>query len=194
MIEQTAYGNTLERDGNRSPLVAPQGLYPCEGVDRWLAVSVATDEQWAGLVRALGKPEWATDPALQTYPGRRAAHDHIDEQLTAWCVGRDADVLAQMLIDEGVPASAVRDARLAADHPQYLARRYYETVTHPEVGEFPSSTVPFRFASVDRWIRRTAPTLGEHNHEILVGELGLTETEYETLEARGVIGTRPAGV
>jgi crotonobetainyl-CoA:carnitine CoA-transferase CaiB-like acyl-CoA transferase len=64
VLEATAYGNLLERDGNRSPHVAPQGLYRARDDETWLAVSVATVEQWAGLVDALGAPEWATDPEL----------------------------------------------------------------------------------------------------------------------------------
>jgi crotonobetainyl-CoA:carnitine CoA-transferase CaiB-like acyl-CoA transferase len=42
VIESSAYGNLLHRDGNRSPLAAPQGLYPCAGgepgAENWLAL------------------------------------------------------------------------------------------------------------------------------------------------------------
>ena len=64
VIEYTAHGVVLERDGNRSPGAAPQGLYPAAGDDNWLAISVETDAQWEALVHALGSPTWATDPAL----------------------------------------------------------------------------------------------------------------------------------
>jgi crotonobetainyl-CoA:carnitine CoA-transferase CaiB-like acyl-CoA transferase len=53
--------------------------------------------------------------------------------------------------------------------------------------------VPFRFASVDHWIDTAAPTLGQHNHEILT-ELGCSEDEIVELEATDVIGTRPLGL
>ncbi len=36
----------MQRDGNRSPWAAPQGVYACLGVEQWLAISVATDDQW----------------------------------------------------------------------------------------------------------------------------------------------------
>jgi crotonobetainyl-CoA:carnitine CoA-transferase CaiB-like acyl-CoA transferase len=58
----------------------------------------------------------------------------------------------------------------------------------------PTPTLPFRFASVDRWLRTPAPTLGEHNHEILVDELGVDEATYAELEANQIIGTRPLGL
>ena len=49
-------------------------------------------------------------------------------------------------------------------------------------------------AGIDRWIRFPAPTLGQHNHEVLSSILGLDEAEIERLENQGVIGTRPAGL
>ena len=58
VLEWSAYGNLITREGNRSPLAAPQGLYPCAGgepgMERWLAISVASDDQWRALGKALG--------------------------------------------------------------------------------------------------------------------------------------------
>ena len=54
--------------------------------------------------------------------------------------------------------------------------------------------MPFRYASVDRWLRRAAPTLGADNTSILGEVLGLSSDELAALEADGVIGTRPRGV
>jgi crotonobetainyl-CoA:carnitine CoA-transferase CaiB-like acyl-CoA transferase len=80
------------------------------------------------------------------------------------------------------------------DHPQHNARGFYEEIDHPAVGRQRTPTLPFRFASIDRWLRTCAPLLGEHNHEILVDDLGLDEAEYTALEAKGIIGDRPKGL
>jgi crotonobetainyl-CoA:carnitine CoA-transferase CaiB-like acyl-CoA transferase len=42
------------------------------------------------------------------------------------------------------------------------------------------------------WHKSPPPTLGQHNAEILAGELGLSEFEIEDLRERQIIGTRPA--
>jgi crotonobetainyl-CoA:carnitine CoA-transferase CaiB-like acyl-CoA transferase len=62
------------------------------------------------------------------------------------------------------------------------------------VGRIPVMTQPFRWSGIDRWIRFPAPTLGQHNHEVLSSILGLDEAEIERLEDQGVIGTRPVGL
>jgi crotonobetainyl-CoA:carnitine CoA-transferase CaiB-like acyl-CoA transferase len=193
-IEATAYGNLLERDGNRSPGHAPQGLYRTQGDERWLALSVATDEQWRALVDALGAPDWAADPGLATHAARRARHDDLDAHLAAWASEQDADAAAELLVAHGVPASAARDPRSMYDHPQHRARGFYEDIDHPVVGVRATPTPPFRFASLPRWLRTAAPTLGAHNHDILVGDLGVDESRYSELERDQIIGTRPKGV
>jgi crotonobetainyl-CoA:carnitine CoA-transferase CaiB-like acyl-CoA transferase len=194
VIEATAYGNLLERDGNRSPNAAPQGLYPGRGDDNWLAISVESDEQWQALVRALGAPAWAADPELGSYATRRARHDELDNHLAQWAAEHDVAEAAELLVAHGVPAAVGRDPRSMYDHPQLRARGFYEEVDHPVVGRHWLPTMPFRFASVDRWVRTPAPLLGQHNHEILVGGLGVSDGDYVTLEADGVIGQRPKGV
>ncbi|MCH8133571.1 MAG: CoA transferase, partial [Myxococcales bacterium] len=79
-------------------------------------------------------------------------------------------------------------------NPQFQARGYFETPDHPVVGPMPLPSLPFRYASVDRWLRTAAPTLGQHNEAVLCGILGLSLDELHGLEDDGVIGTRPGGL
>ena len=199
VVESSAYGNLMQRDGNRSPLAAPQGLYPCAdgqpGMEKWLALSVATDAQWRALCSALGDPEWATASALGTRAGRREAHDAIDERLRAWTRQRQRAEIVDELRALGIPASVVADpCRLLQTNPQLQARSYFETPNHPVVGAMPLPSLPFRYASIARWLRMPAPTIGQHNEPVLCGILGLSPDELRDLEAEGVIGTRPKGL
>ena len=66
VVEYSAYGRLLERRGNRSATCVPQGVYRTADVDpdgtrdRWVAISVADDEQWAALCGVLSRPEWSS--------------------------------------------------------------------------------------------------------------------------------------
>jgi crotonobetainyl-CoA:carnitine CoA-transferase CaiB-like acyl-CoA transferase len=79
------------------------------------------------------------------------------------------------------------------EHPHLAGRGSYELAELPHAGTIPLPTLPFRRVGRPAWLTRRPPTLGEHNHEVLVGELGLTEDEYADLAAREIIGTAPVG-
>ena len=194
VVEFGASGTVLDRRGNRGP-GAPQNVYACAGHEEWLALAVMTDDQWRTLRDVLDDPVWARDAALATAAGRRAAHDAIDEGLAAALATRDARELSEALASRGVPAGRVVDARETALNPQMRHRGFFEVEEHPVTGSHPIPVMPFRFRHhPEPWLRRPAPTLGQHNHEVLGGILGLTDDELAELEASGIVGTRPSGV
>jgi len=59
------------------------------------------------------------------------------------------------------------------------------------VGEQPQPSPPYRTATAPFGIERPAPTLGQHNHEVLTTLLGLDDAEIVALEREGIIGTKP---
>jgi crotonobetainyl-CoA:carnitine CoA-transferase CaiB-like acyl-CoA transferase len=191
VIEHDTTGVVLHRSGNRGPTAAPQGVYPCDGDDCWVAIAVASDEQWLGLRSVLGDPAWAGDATLASAAGRHDGHDRIDAELAAWCATQKAEAAAEQLSAAGVPAEVVIAAPDCVDNPQLRHRRLFEVVDHPVVGRHEIPTMPFRFSHVDRWATRPAPTLGQHNDEVL-GEVATT-AELERLRDDGVIGERVVG-
>jgi crotonobetainyl-CoA:carnitine CoA-transferase CaiB-like acyl-CoA transferase len=196
VIEHSAHGALLTRAGNRGPCAAPQNLYEAAGDDerrrddRWVAIAVATDDQWASLRGALGDPDWAADPALATAAGRVQAHDHIDAHLQDWCRARPADEIVDRLWEAGVPVGKVAQPHCQPELPQLEHRAFFEELDHPVIGRSRYSTLPMRFScGPERLHQRHAPLLGEHNAELL-GEIGLAPADIAALEAEGIIGDR----
>jgi len=203
LVEYTAYGHLMERDGNRAPTAAPQGLYYCkldEGQpaedENLIALSVENDDQWQAFKRALGNPDWAEEPRFATHAGRRENHDELDELIEAWSKEQDYAQAVQKIVAQGVPVGRVELPRNAYRHPQFVARGFLEEVEHPVIGKHPIPGMPFRLASRGdkAWIYSPAPTLGQHNHEILGQLLGQSAADIEMLEREQVIGTVPSGI
>jgi crotonobetainyl-CoA:carnitine CoA-transferase CaiB-like acyl-CoA transferase len=197
IVEYSAYGALLDRAGNRGPTAAPQNLYRSADVDEfgrldsWVAIAVATDNQWERLCDALGSPSWAMDPKLSTEAGRRAEQDLIDERLAAWCEHRSGDEIVASLWDAGVPVAKVMQPHRQTELDQLAFRGFFEDVDHPVGGRARLSTVPIKSSSDPKHVHtRPAPLLGQHNHELLT-ELGLTSTDIADLEADGIIGQVP---
>lgn len=192
-LEWSAYGRVMERDGNRGPAACPQGIYATDAVEQWVAIACETDEQWLRLVEVLGDDR-LRDPRYATAADRRRDHDEIDAVIAGWTRGRARDAAADTLAAAGVPAAAVRDVRTVHEHPQAVARGYFEWVDHPVAGRHLTPGMPYRSRHVDEWVHLPAPTLGQHNAEVLGGWLGYGDDELDELTREGVIGTRPPGV
>lgn len=197
VVEHSAYGALLQRDGNRGPTAAPQNLYLTadadpDGIqDSWIAIAVATDEQWLALREALGGPDWAMDPALTGEFGRREHKDAIDAALSAWCARRSGDEIVDCLWQAGVPVGKVLQPHEQPTLPPLQAREFFEDVDRAITGTTRHSTLPIRFSrGPERFHRAPAPLLGEHNDEVL-GSLGLDADEIAVLADDGLIGRVP---
>src|SRR5207245_973064 len=141
-----------------------------------------------------GRTATPSFPAVPTDDGRRAAHDQVETELSAWTATREVDELVELLARHAVPAAAVVDARDIAFNPQLAARGFFEVEDHPVTGPHPVPVMPFRFASrrTEGWMRRPSPTVGQHNDEVL-RELGLADADLAGLRERAIIGERPLG-
>ncbi len=174
--------------GNRHPVHAPQGVYRCEGEDRWVAVSVPDDGAWRALCAVLGAPdEWAAWPVAE----RRRRHDDIDAALTAWTAVRRSTEAAAALQTAGVPAGHVADARDLVEDPQLAARGFFAVLDHPSTGPLAWHRLPIRSATLATAPRRSAPLMGEGNRALLAGWAGLSEERIGALVEGGVLGDLP---
>jgi crotonobetainyl-CoA:carnitine CoA-transferase CaiB-like acyl-CoA transferase len=191
VVEHSAYGRLLERRGNRSATCVPQGVYRTADVDpdgtrdRWVAISVADDDQWRAVVIALG----LGDESSMTFDQRRAVEDALDERIAAWCATRPADEIVDALSGAGVPCERVVRAHEHDQLPPVVARKLFERVEHPVTGAADYIGAPFRFTNGPRAHHRTrSPLLGEHNRDVLTRVLGLADADIDRLEADGVVG------
>jgi crotonobetainyl-CoA:carnitine CoA-transferase CaiB-like acyl-CoA transferase len=189
VVEHSAYGRLLERLGNRSATCVPQGIYRTADVDpdgtrdRWVAISVADDDQWRTLAAALG-----VDVELRT------DHDALDGHITAWCETRSTDEIVARLSGGGVPCEPVVRAHEHDELPPAVARRLFERIDHPVTGTADYIGAPVRFTRGPvRHHRARSPLLGEHNRDVLTRLLGLADADVDRLHADGIIGEVAVG-
>ena len=182
ILDYQVNGHAVTRLGNRSRFAAPQGCYPCQGDDAWLAIAVDMDEQWRALCRVLGSVD-----AYPTNAERVAAHDQIDAVITAWTSSREADAAMRELQAAGVPAGVVQRSSNLLRDPQYAHREFYRCFEHGEMGRVPYAGHQYRISGYDNGPRGPAPMLGEHSFEVLSDILGLSEEELSAAFAAGAI-------
>ncbi len=182
-LDAARTGDERAECGNESLSAAPQGVYPCAGDDRWIAIAVCDDAAWRGLVRGL---DWVADAALATVDGRIDARERIDQALTTWTATRDADDAAAHLQSHGVSAMMVMGPDDHHADPHLRAREFIVELEHPEVGVEHHVGNPLRMTRTAQRIAVAAPCLGANTHSVLGSALGLSSEAVDDLIVRGV--------
>ena len=188
--------------GNRHPYLAPHGAYRCKGDpspgsgqgDAWVAIAVRNDEEFSRLCKEMGWPELATDERFTTGLARLKHQDELDEAIGAWTATLDKDEVMRRLQRAGVPAGALLTPHGAFKDPHLRARGFFQTVTHPEAGTHEYASPFIRLSKTPLSIRRPAPCLGEHNHHLYRGLLGVDTETFANLRTEGHVGEVYAAV
>jgi len=188
IIDYHVSGRLATRNGNRSETAAPHGAYPCEGDDQWCAIAVENDQQWAGLRRALGEPDWAKDQRFDKAEGRLAHQDEIETKLSEWTQTKAPKSAMEILHSEGVPAGVVQRSSDLQRDPQLAHRRFFRYMEHQEMGNIPYTGHQFRISGYDSGPRSAAPVMGQHNDEVMREVLGMTEDEITEAIIGGALG------
>jgi crotonobetainyl-CoA:carnitine CoA-transferase CaiB-like acyl-CoA transferase len=86
----------------------------------------------------------------------------------------------------GVHAGVVNTMRDLFSDPQIEFRNIWQEQEHPEIGPHHYRMVSYKLSETPGSIRRPAPCLGEHNHEVFSEWLNLSEKEYREYQEQGV--------
>jgi crotonobetainyl-CoA:carnitine CoA-transferase CaiB-like acyl-CoA transferase len=176
-----------ERMGNRYPYAVPHGAYRCRGEDRWCAIAVFADDEWASFCKVIGNPAWTGDPRFTTFTARKEHEDELDKLVESWTVNYSAEDVMRLMQEAGVPGGILETGEDLVEHdPQLMERHYFWKLEHPEVGEYYASRLPFVLSRSPYQLRR-APLLGEHNEYVLKEMLGMSDDEIAELVIEGVI-------
>jgi crotonobetainyl-CoA:carnitine CoA-transferase CaiB-like acyl-CoA transferase len=168
-------------------------VYRCQGADRWIAITVSTDDEWQRLRAVMGHPPWAQEPRFDTVASRWQHRRELDERIGQWTEAHDNEALMQLLQAHGVPAGAVLTARDLVANPHLRERGYFEVFTNanaPRVGPRVYAGRPFRIPNIPEALTLVS-ALGQHNVEILRAVAQLSAGEIQQLLDAGIIATRP---
>lgn len=196
VIDFTAYGDLLDRQENKTKQFAPQGVYACVGEDHWIALSVENDEQWQQLYALMAADGMAAPLAelnCQNLAARTKHHPQIDQALDQWFASKDIKQIEASLLASGIPAEELVDGYGVMPNRQLEHRGFYETLSHPVTGKTRYPTEPVKYSRFDKIFPDILPPLlGEHNQQVLGGELGLSDAQLSELREKQIIGEKPS--
>ena len=187
-MDHVMNGRPFTPAGNRDDHMAPHGCYPCSGDDNWVAITVSSDSQWRALVRVMGDPDWARDPAFSDSLSRHRNQDLLDRHIREWTGSRDKKAVVSTLQEAGVPAQAVLDDVDLYSDPHLAARGFFQRIQHPVIGEHRYPGYLWTLGGSSPPVDIPPATYGEHNRYVYGTLLGMTDEEMDDLEGQGVIG------
>jgi len=172
--------------GNRDECMAPHGVFPVAGDDRWVAIAIAADEEFGALCEVLGVPAMASDRRFARAAARLEHVGALETEIAARTRGCDRDDLVAKLRARGLAAGPVyRVDELMAD-AAFQSSGMLVRLKHGESGERVVPGIPVRFSAFDP-VYRPTPLIGEHSEEVLTGLLGYTAEEIARLREQRVL-------
>lgn len=146
-----------------------------------------SDQQWAGLAEAMGRPELAEDPTYATTKARRQNYHAVEEVVSEWVRTHTRAEIWEVLSGFGMSSGQVLSLSEVLEDPHLNERGAFVEVEHPEAGRIKLLAPWIHFSETPSAITAAAPLIGQYNQEVYQGVLGLSEAEIEALAAEGAI-------
>jgi benzylsuccinate CoA-transferase BbsF subunit len=175
------------RAGNRDRELAPHGVYPCAGEDRWVAIAARDDRDWRALCEALDAPALASDARFATAAARIVQQDALDALLAGLTAKLAMEEIERRLHAACVPASGVYNSPEAASDPQLAQRGHFVTVPHPTEGQAVVEAPRFQLSRTPAQLTGPAPSFGDSTQWVLETVLGYDDDRIAELAIAGAL-------
>lgn len=173
------------RFGIHHHISCPQGVFKSK---EGYIVLLVLDRQWPNMVKAMGRPELEKDPRYATLQLRAKNQKDLIEMIEKWLQSFETDEEAlRVLAENRVPSAPVLTIEETIEHPHFRARRMVRDITDPLLGPVTIPGFPFKFSAFPNEVDLEAPTLGQHNEDVLSSHLNLDSFEINHLVAQGIL-------
>jgi formyl-CoA transferase len=187
VAEYSLTGKVKERGGHIGQGAAPSGTFKCKD-GTWVVMVTSTQRTFVRLAEVMGRTDLLKDPRFDTNPHRSEHRYEIYEIVQEWFSRHTSDEVSKILDENGVPVCPIYSIADIFNDPQYRARGDLIEVDHPVLGTMTMTGIVPKLSATPGAVRFPGPcTIGEHNREILIGELGLGDADLQALQSEGVI-------
>ena len=167
VTEYADRGLVRERTGGRLPGISPSNTYRSRD-GAWVVIAGNGDAIFRRMMNALGRPDLADDPLLQTNDGRVAHDQMIDAAIADWAAKHDLAQILQVLDRAEVPSSRIYSARDIFEDPHYRARDMILTASLPDGASITLPGVVPKLSETPGQLQWLGPDLGAHTEDVLV--------------------------
>ncbi|MCP3389529.1 CoA transferase [Bradyrhizobium sp. CCGB12] len=183
--EYDLMGHVRTRTGGALPGISPSNTYPSSD-RRHVVIAGNSDAIFKRLMRVVGRPDLADDPALASNDGRVRNNALLDAAIAAWTSQRTMDEILARLDAADVPAGRIYSVADIVDDPHYAARDMILPTDLPGDVTVKMPGIAPKLSDTPGKVRWPGPTLGQHTDEVLTG-LGLQAGDIAQLRRSGAV-------
>ncbi|MBI2830788.1 MAG: CoA transferase [Chloroflexi bacterium] len=185
-LDYVANGREPRPVGNTSTYAAPHAAYRCLGDDRWCAIAVFTQQEWAAFCEVIGRLELANDPRFATLTDRKKNEAELDIIVEDWTKDYPPEEVMRRMQEAGVASGVVENNKDLHEDPQLEHRRHFWELDHVEMGKVRYDASSFRLSKTPLNMKTPPPLLGEHTEMVCREILGMPDEEFVELMSQGV--------
>jgi crotonobetainyl-CoA:carnitine CoA-transferase CaiB-like acyl-CoA transferase len=174
------------RVGRHMTYLMPGGVF--KGTNGYLVI-MGFFHHWPDMCKAMGRPEMIEDSRYSTDMARLERRDEVVKIIEDWLqTFPDVPSAVAHLEKFDVPVAPVLSVEETLTYPHLRDRGTVRTIYDPVYdGELDVPGFPIKFSEFPEEAPLQAPTIGQHNAEILTKYLGRTTEEVKKLQAAGVL-------
>ncbi|CAG1004624.1 MAG: CoA transferase [Burkholderiales bacterium] len=172
-------GQPPRRLGNAHANIVPYQVF--EAADGHLILAVGNDAQFARFAQLAGCPQWASDERFASNAARVRHRDILVPLVAERLRLKPREVWLEALEAAGVPCGPINRLDEVFAQTQVAERDMRVDLPHPQAGKVPLVGSPMKLGATPVSYDLPPPLLGQHNHEILGGLLGLSAEEIDAI-------------
>lgn len=172
--------------GNRAESMAPHGVFPVKGDDRWVAIAITSDEEFRAMCEILGAPALAAEPEFAQLAARLANVGALEAEIAARTKTVDGDELVRKLREHDIATGPVYGTADLMQDRAFQECGMLVELDHQASGRriVPGLAVNFSAMQPDY---RPSPSIGQHTDEVLSGLLGYSAEEIALLREKKAV-------
>ena len=168
-LAHASHGQTKKREPTIFGAM-PNAYLPCR--DGYVVIMAVLDDHWQALMELTGNPEWGRLEVFASAPERANNWDALEPMLLEWTMSHTGAEIADLAQSKGVPCFPAYSVGEMVKSEQVVARGFMRDIEGPEGQTFQLPGYPVRMEATPWLLRRGAPSLGEHNSQVVKEWLG----------------------
>jgi formyl-CoA transferase len=177
-----SFTDVVPRGGNAGGGGQPGWVLKCKGweIDPNAYIYFTIQgHAWEPITKAIGKPEWATDPAYMTAEARQDKIFDIFATIEEWLKDKTKYEAVDVLRKFDIPCAPVLSMKELANSPDLRKSGSIVEVDHKVRGKYLTIGSPIKFSDLEIEVG-PSPVLGEHTDEVLA-DLGYSADDIAKL-------------